>query len=97
MPIPPQLTRVLKRLLGVDVQPHVGARGLGGGVGEHDAGSEVPDGAFAVGFDGLEVAFDMRPIPIGLVLLVVLAGLLLHVNKMISSRCNLITHLTVRK
>lgn len=78
VPVPAEVVGVLQRLLGVDVEADVGPRGLAGGVGEDDAGRQVPDGALPVGLDRLEVALDVRPVPVWLLLLVVLARFLIH-------------------
>ena len=78
MPVPAEVVGVLEALLGVDVEADVGPRGLAGRVGENDAGRQVPDGALPVGLHGLEVAFDVRPVPVGLLLLIVLARFLIH-------------------
>jgi hypothetical protein len=80
MPIPSQLRRVLQRLLGVDVETHIRSSRVTGRVGEHDAGSEIPDNTLATRFKGFEVAFDMRPVPSGFLLIVVLITPLLHIK-----------------
>lgn len=80
MPVPAQFRGVLQGLLGVDVETHVGASCVAGRVGEHDAGSEVPDDALAGGLEGFEVAFDVCPVPGGFLLVVVLVASLLHIK-----------------
>lgn len=78
VPVPAEVVGELEGLLSVDVEADVGPGGLTGGVGEDDAGCQVPDGALPVGLDSLEVAFNVRPVPVGLLLLVVLARFLIH-------------------
>lgn len=78
MPVPPQLVGVLQTFFSVYVEPDGGARGLGGGVGEDDAGGEIPDGALATGFYGFEIALDMGPVPVGFLLLYASASFFLH-------------------
>lgn len=81
MPVPAEVVGVLEGLFSVDVEADVGPRGLAGGIGEDDAGRQIPNGALAVGLDGLEVALDVRPVPVRLLLLVVLARFLIHQSK----------------
>lgn len=78
MPVPAEVVGVLQALFGIDVEPDVGTRGFAGGVGEDDTGCEIPDGALTIGLYGLEVALDVGPVPVRLLLLVVLGGLLIH-------------------
>ncbi len=80
MPVPPQFVGVLERLLGVDVEADVGPCVVAGWVGEDDAGGEVPDGALAVGLHRFQVALDVSPVPVGLLLLVVFVRLLVHIK-----------------
>ena len=38
VPVPAKFMRILQRFLGIDVEPNGGAGGIGGRVGEDDAG-----------------------------------------------------------
>ena len=75
--------RILQRFLGIDVEPNGGAGGIGGRVGEDDAGWKVPDGAFAIVLYGFEVALDMSPVPVGFLFVAAFGGFLLHSIKQI--------------
>lgn len=83
MPVPAKLMGILQRFLGVDVESNRGAGGVSRGVGEDDAGREVPDGAFTVVLDGFEVALDVSPVPVGFLFVAAFGGFLIHSIKQI--------------
>ena len=83
VPVPTEIIRKLQALLSIDIEPDVGAGGLTGGVGKDDTRCQIPNGALAAGLHGLEIALDVRPVPVRLLLLVVLRRLLIHHQKII--------------
>ena len=83
VPVPTEIIRKLQALLSIDIEPDIGSGGLTGGVGKDDTRGQIPNGALAACLHGLEIALDVRPVPVRLLLLVVLRRLLIHHQKII--------------
>ena len=78
VPVPAEFRGVLEGLFCVDVEPHVGIGVFWSGVGKNDSGGQTPYDTFLTGFINLECAFDLGPVPVGLVLLGSFGYPLLH-------------------